>query len=148
MSGFDLNAFLPYQLAVAASRVSRAFAEVYQDRFGLSVAEWRVLAHLSQESAVSVRDIGERTDMDKPKVSRAVARLEAAGYLEKRPSTADRRLLDLALSDRGRALIEEIVPHARAFEQGLERELGEEAEIFRETLTALVANRTMPLRKG
>ena len=57
MEQFDLDAFLPYQLAVAATRVSRAFAERYRAEFGLSIPEWRVLAHLSRSGAVSVREI-------------------------------------------------------------------------------------------
>ena len=32
MADFDLDTFLPYQLAVAAARVSREFAAIYRDR--------------------------------------------------------------------------------------------------------------------
>ena len=73
---FDLSAFLPYQLAVVASRVSKGFAERYRAEFGLTIPEWRVLAHMAQFDAVSVREIQARVDMDKSKVSRAAARLE------------------------------------------------------------------------
>ena len=38
--------------------------------------EWRVIANLTQKEAVSVRDIFERVDMDKSKVSRAASRLD------------------------------------------------------------------------
>ena len=54
---FDLSAFLPYQLAVVASRVSKEFAERYRVEFGLTIPEWRVLAHMAQFDAVSVREI-------------------------------------------------------------------------------------------
>ncbi|MBC7157714.1 MAG: MarR family transcriptional regulator, partial [Rhodobacteraceae bacterium] len=93
-TAFDLSVFLPYRLAVAAQRVSRAFAQRYRHDFGLSVAEWRVLAHLSQSGNVSVREVFERVDLDKPRVSRAAARLEAAGYITKQPNPRDRRLVD------------------------------------------------------
>ncbi len=100
MTDFDLADFLPYQLAVAASRVSRQFAERYRAEFGLSIPEWRVLAHLSQSGSVSVREIHRRVDMDKSKVSRAAARLEAAGLVEKRTHGTDRRLLAMSLTRR------------------------------------------------
>ena len=74
MHGFELTDFLPYQLAVAAGRVSRAFSDRYRAEFGLSIPEWRVLAHLSTADAVSIREIHARVDMDKSKVSRAAAR--------------------------------------------------------------------------
>ena len=55
MSNFTLETFLPYQLATLSARVSKDFARHYRERFGISVSEWRVMAHLSQEDAVSVR---------------------------------------------------------------------------------------------
>lgn len=113
---FDLGEFLPYQLAVAAARVSKGFADRYRAEFGLTIPEWRVLAHLAQAGTVSVREIQARVDMDKSKVSRAAARLEAAGLVEKRGNAGDRRLLDMRLTDAGRALFARIVPIARGYE--------------------------------
>lgn len=121
---FDLEGFLPYRLAVAASRVSRAFSDRYRKEFGLSIPEWRVLAHLSQGDAVSVRDIFERVDMDKSKVSRAAARLQQAGLIHKETNPADRRLVTLSLSAQGRRLIRRVTPVASAFQSELEARLG------------------------
>ncbi|MEL6794567.1 MAG: helix-turn-helix domain-containing protein, partial [Pseudomonadota bacterium] len=92
MTAFELDRFLPYRLNVLAARVSRGFAAHYRERFGLSVAEWRVLAHLSQSDAVSVRDIHLKADLEKSKASRAAARLEEAGLVAKEGGVADRRL--------------------------------------------------------
>ena len=50
MPDFDLAAFLPYQLAVVAARVSKGFADRYRAEFGLTIPEWRVLAHLAQSA--------------------------------------------------------------------------------------------------
>lgn len=122
---FDLSDFLPYQLAVASSRISREFAERYRAEFGLTIPEWRVLAHLAQSDAVSVREIHARVDMDKSKVSRAAARLEASGLIEKRENVEDRRLLDMRLTAKGRDLIARIVPIADAFQSDLIRKLGD-----------------------
>ena len=134
---FDLSAFLPYQLAVASSRISRAFSERYQREFGLTIPEWRVLAHLAQSDAVSVREIHERVDMDKSKVSRAAARLEQAGLIEKRENAEDRRLLDMRLTAKGRDLIARIVPIADAFQADLIRKLGGLSPDFRVGLQKL-----------
>ena len=145
MDSFDLDAFLPYQLAVLASRVSREFAALYGARFDLSIAEWRVVAHLGQKEAVSVREIHERVDMDKSKVSRAASRLEAAGYVTKRISESDRRLVELTLTAQGRAMHGEIVELARGFEAALEQRLGPEAADFRTALLGLLES---PAPKG
>ena len=135
---FDLSAFLPYQLAVAAARISKGFAELYRAEFGLTIPEWRVLAHLAQSDQVSVREIQARVDMDKSKVSRAAARLEASGLIEKRENLEDRRLLDMRLTVKGRDLIARIVPIADAYQAQILDQIGADAPLFRAALLRLL----------
>ena len=135
---FDLSAFLPYQLAVVSSRISKEFSELYRAEFGLTIPEWRVLAHLAQSDQVSVREIQARVDMDKSKVSRAAARLEAQGLIEKRENLEDRRLLDMRLTVKGRDLIARIVPIADAYQAQLLAQIGSDAAVFRAALLRLL----------
>ena len=125
---FDLAGFLPYRLAAAAARISRAFADRYREDFGISIPEWRVLAHLHHAGPVSVRDIEARADMEKSKVSRAVSRLERAGYVSKAVNTGDKRLLELQLTDEGRALLRQLLPVAVQFQAEMLVRLGPAAE--------------------
>jgi len=116
-AALDLDAFMPYLVNVLASRFSAELAMVYQARFGSSIPEWRVIAHLAQNRKVSVREIYARVAMDKSKVSRAAARLEGAGIVEKKIGAADRRLVELQLTRKGRLLYRQIEPLALAYEQ-------------------------------
>lgn len=142
MTSFNLDDFLPYQLAVLASRVSRDFAKLYGEVFDISIPEWRVVAHLSQAQRVSVREIHERVDMDKSKVSRAASRLEVAGYLSKRVNPSDRRLIELELTDKGRAMIAAIKPIADDYQAQVLADLPpEEAAAFRATLAKLLGTK-------
>ena len=115
----DLDSFLPYRLAVIAARVSKSMSVLYAERFGISIAEWRVIAHLARSERVSVRDIHARVNLDKVKVSRAVSRLEEAGLVLKASNAADNRLLDITLSDEGWSVYRQIVPLANGFEADL-----------------------------
>ncbi|MDO9526618.1 MAG: MarR family transcriptional regulator [Gemmobacter sp.] len=137
MTNFDLSTFLPYQLAVASARTSRDFADRYRTEFGLSIAEWRVLAHLSQSGSVSVREIHAKVDMDKSQVSRAAARLESAGLVAKRSHPTDGRLVDLTLTDAGHVLFSRLVPVALEYQAELVSRLGSEADLFRAALTRM-----------
>lgn len=119
MEDFDLQGFFPYRINVLAARISRRLAAVYETRFGITIAEWRVLAHLSQQDEVSIREIFGRVDLDKVKVTRAAQRLEARGLVCKTGNAADRRLVSLTLTQDGRRLMHEIVPLALRFEQEL-----------------------------
>lgn len=136
---FILDDFLPYQLAVVAERVSRQFSRHYREMFGLTRAEWRVVAHLSQQGAVSVREISARAEIDKSKVSRAVARLEAQGYVSKRASPTDRRLVVLALTEQGQEMIRALTPIAQQYQTEVLRDLASDADGFRRALKRLMA---------
>lgn len=134
---FDLDEFLPYQLSVAATRTSRRFSALYRAEAGLTIPEWRVLAHLNRSGPVSVRDITARVHLDKSMVSRAATRLEQADFVSIATHSTDRRLVVLDLTDQGRALMERLGDIARAFQDELLAELGEDAPALRRALARI-----------
>jgi DNA-binding MarR family transcriptional regulator len=113
---FLLEAFLPYELSVAANHTSRLFARHYSKEFGLSIAEWRVMAVVGRLGDISPGGVAERTEMDKVKVSRAAASMVAAGLLEQLPDPEDGRVRRLRLTRRGERVHQAIIPRARALE--------------------------------
>jgi DNA-binding MarR family transcriptional regulator len=116
---FLLEDFLPYALSIAANRSSRLFARHYSDAFGLSIAQWRVLAVVGRFGGISPSLVAERTEMDKVKVSRATAALVASGLIEQTPDPADGRARLLGLTAAGAAMHQAIIPLARALEAQL-----------------------------
>jgi DNA-binding MarR family transcriptional regulator len=116
---FRLEEFLPYELVVAANHTSRLFARHYSKEFGLSIAEWRVMAVVGRLGDISPGGVVERSEMDKVKVSRAAAGLIAAGLLEQSPDPADGRVRRLHLTARGERVHQAIIPRARALEARL-----------------------------
>ena len=116
---FNLSAFLPYRLAVLSERASRRLSVVYEKTHGLSVAEWRVLVHLMRSEKVSVREINTCVNLEKSRVSRAVARLETEGLVEKTPGAVDGRLVQISLTAKGKAALADILPEALAVERAL-----------------------------
>lgn len=135
---FDLHSFTPYRLAVAAEKLSDLLARRYRQEFGISVPEWRVLVHLTQADGVSVRDIERKVAMEKSKVSRAATRLEAEGYVQKRVNDRDRRLVHLALTAKGHALMAKLLPLAEGFQQEINARLGATLQGFEDGLDALL----------
>ncbi|MDB5735544.1 MAG: MarR family transcriptional regulator [Alphaproteobacteria bacterium] len=117
----DLDAFTPYRLSVLTNRVSGAIARHYSSRFGLTIAEWRVMAVLGQIKSgapgLSARQVAERTAMDKVQVSRAVQALLAARRITRAAHARDGRVAHLALSAQGLAIYNEVVPFALALEK-------------------------------
>ena len=119
----QLEEFLPYRLSVLSNTVSRALARSYEERFGLSIPQWRVVAVLGRESDLSASEVVERTVMDKVTVSRAVASLLADGRIQRETDPEDRRRILLRLSPAGRSIYRRIVPLARTYERSLLRAL-------------------------
>ena len=123
-SEFRLEDFLPYQLSVAANRVSRLFARRYSGAYGLTIPEWRVLATIARFGNVSPTAVGEWTAMDKVKVSRAAAGLVARGLIRQSPDPMDGRGRLLRMTRKGETVHRGVVPMARALEASLAEGLG------------------------
>jgi DNA-binding MarR family transcriptional regulator len=134
-SRLDLDHFTPYRLSVLTNRMSSAIARHYSDRFGLTIPEWRVIAVLGQTPGLSAREVAERTAMDKVQVSRAVSSLLSAKRLTRSAHESDGRVAHLALSARGQAIYNEVVPLALSLE---ERFLSVLTSRERESLDALL----------
>lgn len=114
-----LERFLPYRLSVLSNRISHAISGIYSDRFDLSITEWRVIAVLGRFPGLSANEVADRTAMDKVAVSRAVARLIAAGRLDRAIHGGDRRRSILTLSADGYRIYNAVAPTALAFEARL-----------------------------
>lgn len=122
----SLAGFLPYRLATLSNRISRTIAQMYSERFDLTIPEWRVMAILGECPEISAGEVAARGAMDKVTVSRAVARLLKSGRISRHFSKEDRRRSVLALSEEGRKVYDEIVPLALAYETALLARLTEE----------------------
>ncbi len=136
----QLENFLPYQLNVVASLVSQALSRIYSRRYGIGVPEWRILVTLGQYEAMTAKAIGAHAHMHKTKVSRAVALMEKRRLLARRANRDDMREAFLSLTAAGRAMYEEVAPHALDFARRLTEILTPaEREVFDRALSQLTA---------
>lgn len=114
-----LHDFIAYRMVNIAKQVSDSCAYIYEDEFGLSIPEWRILARLAENSHMNAKDLGDITFMDKSKVSRAVKQMDEKGLLEKEKDPNDNRATYLSLSASGHTLYKQIVPKALNWENTL-----------------------------
>lgn len=115
----DLDGFLPDRLSDLAGRVERILTALVLAPAGITTAEWRLLVVLARSGPMSANAVRDGSSMDKVQVSRAVARATAAGLVDRRIDTDDRRRSVLSLTDRGRSVHDTVVPRARALEARL-----------------------------
>jgi DNA-binding MarR family transcriptional regulator len=135
-----LDAYLPYRLSVASNAVSGLIARAYQDRFGLSVPQWRLICVLAEDGGLTQGQIVARTVMDKVTVSRAAQGLLKRHLVARSDHHADGRSHVLALTREGLGLHAEIAPLALAYEAALISGLSPaEVELVKRLLTRLQA---------
>ena len=108
----DLRQFLPSRLNRLSERVSNVLSAMYTRQFGLSVAEWRVLAWLSHKPSITAGEICRQAFMDKATVSRAVQRLEERQLLRRMQAPGDQRIQLLELTEQADELLRELLPKA------------------------------------
>ena len=110
-SKLDLFRFVPFRLNRLAAEVSAALSSEYQERYGLDIPEWRVLATLGfRNDACSAQYIAHCTRTHKSTISRAVTALMKRQLVERVENEDDRREFRLRMTQKGNALYEELIP--------------------------------------
>ena len=114
-----LDDYLPYRLSVASNAVSRLIARAYEDRFGLTIPQWRLIAVLAEDGPMTPGALVARTAMDKVTISRAAQGLLRRRLVGRVAHEADGRSHRLSLTGEGTRLHAEIAPLALAYEAAL-----------------------------
>jgi MarR family transcriptional regulator, transcriptional regulator for hemolysin len=91
----DLSFLLAHGSHVLATRMTAAFAEI-----GLMPRDYCVLSHAMQGEYTQI-ELATLSDLDKTTMLNTVDFLEREGYLERRPSPADRRARIIAVTPAG-----------------------------------------------
>jgi DNA-binding MarR family transcriptional regulator len=120
----SLADFLPYQISILSNRVSSTIASAYQDKFALSVTQWRIMAVLGEaagehERGVSGDTVSQRTQVEKSLISRAMKQLIARNLVRRETDVSDARKHCLRLSKTGAEIYRQVVPLSKAYEQEL-----------------------------
>ena len=132
----NLDNFLPYRLSIASNALSGRIATEYQNRFGLKIPEWRLMAVLGEGKPMTQRELVAATRMDKVTVNRAAKVLAERHLIARQAHEADGRSHHLELTETGRSLYDVIVPAALASEERLEARI---TDAERATLMSILA---------
>jgi DNA-binding MarR family transcriptional regulator len=86
---------------------------------GLSLAQFDVLATLGRGEGITQQELAQRLLVTKGNVCGLIDRLEASGWVERRPDPDDRRVNRLFLTRRGKARLVESFPQQHAVVKAL-----------------------------
>jgi len=88
-------------------RIHSVFAEQ-----GITFQQWVVLMHLRDGLATTTAGLCQEIRHDSGAMTRLIDQLQERGYIERQRQSADRRIVDLALTPAGRRMVESLIPLA------------------------------------
>jgi len=112
----NLEHRLTYRFSVISSAVIRAVARIYGPRYGLLPPNWKAMAAIGRYGPMSAKDVCARTTVEPDKVTRAVDRLVALGYVQRAQDRRDRRRVVLSLTPSGRKVYKHVEGATRRIE--------------------------------
>ena len=124
-----LKSFIPFRLSLLSNTVSANIAATYQDKFAISMSEWRIMAILAEYPGLSADEVCQRTQIEKSVVSRAVARLLKRHMIIRQIDDDDRRRSILRLSKTGLSIYDKVMPIAEDFEKKLIAKLSKQERL-------------------
>lgn len=114
-SELELDKFIPFQLVLLSGYFGDELLKIYS-AFGLTLAEWRVVAYVASGKCDTAIDIANSCRLDEVAIHRAVTELVKRGFLRRAVDERDRRRKPLQLTERGLQTHSKIVPQILAFE--------------------------------
>lgn len=91
------------------SRMRRTVFDQLMKPLGITRAQWWVLAHLSRHDGMAQTQLASMLDVGKASLGSLLDRLEATGFIERRPDATDRRMKRVFLSRSSHQLLEKLV---------------------------------------
>jgi DNA-binding MarR family transcriptional regulator len=100
----DRGTFVPFLLEVITNHIGANANRLYQNEFGVGLAEWRVLSAVAIEPGTTAMALSIQSGIDAAAVSRVVYAMTESGLLSQEVDRADRRRRKLTLTKRGTLL--------------------------------------------
>jgi MarR family transcriptional regulator, transcriptional regulator for hemolysin len=107
----------PHFIGYTITDVGRLLRTVFERRvrgFGLTRAQWLIIARLHRRPGLSQSEIADLLEIEKAPAGRLIERMEAKHWLQRRSDPRDKRINRLALTSKANRLHAAIWPIAEA----------------------------------
>ncbi len=89
-----------FLLAKASQRGQRYWSQAVSG-LGVTAVQAMILDFLSDEDQITSHKLGQKCDLDSATLTGILDRLEAGGFLRRRPNQSDRRSILISLTEKG-----------------------------------------------
>lgn len=103
------------RLIYLTARDMKNYAEKLLKPYDLTLEQFHLLKHMSPDTGMSQRELGELVNKTPANITRILDRLELKYLVVRRSSTEDRRASWVVLTDRGQTLVREVMTIFESF---------------------------------
>jgi len=136
--------YLLYLMARASHAISTEFHAKLRKE-GVSVPVWRVLATLSGSPGETVTGLAEACLQQQPTMTKLLDRMARDGLIQRAPDRSDRRVVRILLTQKGEAMVAELLQAAKAHEaEILARHPQAEAAVIKDLLRDMIRRHDRP----
>jgi MarR family transcriptional regulator, organic hydroperoxide resistance regulator len=104
-----LDRSVGYQIRVTHRLIQRAL-QAKVEQHGVTLGMWYFLRVLWEEDGITQSELSQRVGTMEPTTLSAIRDMERNGFVERVPNEADRRKINIYLTERGRALQQQLLP--------------------------------------
>lgn len=115
IGAYKLTTSFPYLVRRVGVRIGELFDRHVAD-FGVTVSMYRVLASLHEADGQQLGQLAEMTSIELSTLSRLVGAMVRKGLVTRRRPERNGRIVEIALTAKGRTLIGQLLPIAARFE--------------------------------
>ena len=120
----DFYTFLCFSMRAVMKKIDRNLSGQLEP-YGISIPQLFVLTCLYDENGITLKEIGNRTLIDSSSMTVLVDKLENDKLVERQLDPEDRRAIRVYITDKGKAIAEELVKIGIRFNSELYDMLGE-----------------------
>ena len=120
----DFYTFLCFSMRAVMKKIDRNLSGQLEP-YGVSIPQLFVLTCLYDENGITLKEIGNRTLIDSSSMTVLVDKLENDKLVERQLDPEDRRAIRVYITDKGKAIAEELVKIGIRFNSELYDMLGE-----------------------
>lgn len=104
---------LLYRIAKLSSASARLVTRLCERGHGITRREWGVLMWLAQQPGLQPSALAEKLELDRARISRAIGSMQVKGLIQKTKAQANRREIELHLTEQGQRMHDELWPQIR-----------------------------------
>ena len=117
-ANYTMHNSVGYLMRMSTNRVWPQMEALFQDQ-ELTFSQWTTLVALHDGRITSAGDLAHNICHDAGSLTRLIDQMEKRGLVTRQRSKEDRRVVTLALTARGRALVEALAPRVMNLWNGL-----------------------------